>query len=474
MAQFDYFVVMAEMRTGSNFLEANLNSIDGVSCHGEAFNPHFLCYPNTTELFGTTQAMRDGDPFKFIETMKAKTDGISGFRYFHDHDPRILEHVLRDPKCGKVILTRNPLESFVSWQIAQATGQWKLTNDKFKKTAKVRFDAGEFSGHLERLQKHQIRILSEMQKAGQTAYYVAYEDLQDVDVMNGIAKWLGINGRLDSLDGKLKKQNPASLEEKVSNFSEMEQALGATDHFALNRTPNFEPRRGAAVPGYVASSGAPLLHMPIPSGPTEQINTWLSSLGDGETGLERQFSQKTLRHWKRKHRGHKSFSVLRHPVRRAHAAFCNLILQTGEGSFKEIRKTLRQVYGLPIPKNMPDADYSVVEHRAAFLAFLEFVKGNLGGQNAIRVDANWATQSQLIKDYSGFASPDLILREESLHDDLAYLSHSCGIDASAFPEIPEETPFSLAEIYDDAVEAAAKSAYQRDYMTFGWGPWGKL
>jgi len=26
---FDYFVVFAEMRTGSNFLEANINSFDG-------------------------------------------------------------------------------------------------------------------------------------------------------------------------------------------------------------------------------------------------------------------------------------------------------------------------------------------------------------------------------------------------------------------------------------------------------------
>lgn len=473
MAQFDYFVVMAEMRTGSNFLEANLNAIDGLTCHGEAFNPHFLCYPNTTELFGVTQAMRDGDPFRFLETMKTETDGLAGFRYFHDHDPRILEHVLGDPKCAKIVLTRNPLECYVSWQIAQETGQWKLTNDKFKKTAKVKFDAAEFSGFLEKLQGHQLHILSEMQRAGQTAFYVGYEDLQDVDVMNGIATWLGIKGRLAGLDNKLKKQNPASLEEKVSNFSEMESALGASDHFALNRTPNFEPRRGAAIPGYVAASGAPLLHMPIPSGPTEQVNQWLASLGGDSAGLAEKFTQKTLRQWKRQSRGHRSFSVLRHPARRAHAAFCNLILHSGEGSFREIRKTLRQVYSLPIPQKMPDESYSKDDHRAAFIAFVEFVKGNLGGQNAIRVDANWASQSQLIKDYSGFASPDLILREETLQDDLAYLCHVCGIDATEFPEIPDEAPFSLTEIYDDAVEAAVKSAYQRDYMTFGWGPWGK-
>jgi len=43
--RFDCFVVFAEMRTGSNFLEANLNAFDGLTCHGEAFNPFSLVIP---------------------------------------------------------------------------------------------------------------------------------------------------------------------------------------------------------------------------------------------------------------------------------------------------------------------------------------------------------------------------------------------------------------------------------------------
>ena len=39
---FEYFVVLAEMRTGSNLLESNLNAIDGIECHGELFNPFFI------------------------------------------------------------------------------------------------------------------------------------------------------------------------------------------------------------------------------------------------------------------------------------------------------------------------------------------------------------------------------------------------------------------------------------------------
>ena len=62
MTTFDYFVVFAEMRTGSNFLETNINRFDGLTCLGEAFNPHFIGYPQTEKLLGVTKKQRDADP----------------------------------------------------------------------------------------------------------------------------------------------------------------------------------------------------------------------------------------------------------------------------------------------------------------------------------------------------------------------------------------------------------------------------
>ena len=54
--KFDSFVVFAEMRTGSNFLEANLNAFAGIACHGEAFNPFFMGYPKSEPILGVDQA----------------------------------------------------------------------------------------------------------------------------------------------------------------------------------------------------------------------------------------------------------------------------------------------------------------------------------------------------------------------------------------------------------------------------------
>lgn len=247
--RFDCFVVFAEMRTGSNFLEANLNAFDGITCHGEAFNPHFIGYPTSEDILGVTQEERDRDPRRLLEQIRRATpSGIGGFRFFHDHDPRVREPILEDPRIAKIILTRNTVDSYVSWKIAQATGQWKLTNVKKRKDAKAVFDAREFEEHMGNLQAFQVQLMNSLQTTAQNAFYVAYEDLQNLDVMNGLARWLGARTQLDSLNSALKRQNPEPLSDKVENFPDMERALARMDRFNLTRTPNFEPRRGPVVP----------------------------------------------------------------------------------------------------------------------------------------------------------------------------------------------------------------------------------
>ena len=84
MAGFDYFVIFAEMRTGSNFLEANLNAFSGLRCHGEAFNPHFVGYPNATEILGFDLGLREADPHQFLGAIKSEDSVLGGFRYFRD------------------------------------------------------------------------------------------------------------------------------------------------------------------------------------------------------------------------------------------------------------------------------------------------------------------------------------------------------------------------------------------------------
>ncbi len=473
MPDFDSFVVFAEMRTGSNLLEANLNQFEGITCHGEAFNPHFIGYPNKDNILGMSKQDRDVNPAKLLDVIREGTVGMGGFRYFHDHDPRVLQGILDDARCAKIILTRNPLDSYVSWKIAQETGQWKLTNVTKRKDAKPVFDSAEFEAHLEALQRFQVDLLNGLQRRGQTAFYVAYEDVQDLGVINGLARWLGCAAQLEDFGHNLKPQNPGSVTGKVANPEEMEAALSRIDRFDLSRTPNFEPRRGPAVPGYVAAPEAALMYLPIKGGPEDEVAKWLGALDGADTdALRTELNQKELRQWMRRHIGHRRFSVVRHPLARAYHVFGTKILPKGPGTFGRIRRVLQNRHDLPIPESWPDSGYDRTTHRTAFAGFLEFVRMNLNGQTNLRVDPNWASQCAALQGIGELALPDMVIREEDMGVYLPALAQQLGYTSPPEPEIAElDDPFGLSEIYDRELEELCRAAYARDYLMLGFGDW---
>ena len=470
---FDYFVVFAEMRTGSNFLESNLNAFEDVTCFGEAFNPHFIGYPNKESLLGVTQEMREEDPLALINRIKSEPGRLGGFRFFHNHDPRVLQVMLEDPRCAKIILTRNPLDSYVSWKIAKATGQWKLTNVNRRKAALAHFDKEEFARHVEALQDFQVTLLNALQTSGQTGFYIAYEDLQNLDVINGLGRWLGASKPLQALDDSLKRQNPAPVVSKVENPKVMEEALAGMDRFNLSRTPNFEPRRGPAVPAYTAGVVTPLLYLPIRGGPVEEVVHWMAALDHvSPDGLINGMNQKQLRQWKKGNPGFRSFTVLRHPAPRAHSVFCRRILGTGKQSYGAIRETLRRQFKLPLPPAGEAGSYDRETHRIAFGMFLDFLQSNLAGQTAVRVDAEWASQSQILNGFAELAPPDLVLREEEIYAALPDLARKQGRNEPGVPSAPsQDGPFPLHEIWDAELEKQVSALYQRDYVSFGFAPW---
>ncbi|MQY41923.1 nodulation protein NodH [Epibacterium sp. SM1969] len=469
-AAFDYFVIFAEMRTGSNFLESNLNALAEVSCHGEAFNPVFVGYPKYEDLLGLTLEARDAAPFELLDRMKA-AEGLNGFRYFHDHDPRVLEHVLDDPRCAKIVLTRNPLESYVSLKIARETGQWKLTNVKRHKSALVDFNADEFSAHLEGLQRFQIELMQGLQQRGQTAFYLAYEDLQNLEAMNGLAQWLGVSDRLSALDNKLKPQNPDPIQSKLSNPQALETAFDALDVFNLSRTPCFEPRRGPAVRDYIGAAETPLLFMPIAGGHNTPILRWMAALdGVQLNDLNEITGQKDLRGWMRARPGYRSFTALSHPVERAFDVFCSDVLHSKEPRYKKIRTLLRGHYAVELPER---GTAGASAYRSGFVAFLDLVKRALNGQSVVRVDPRWASQSQILMGFKELCPPDFVFRQSELALDLPYLAQKLGVDASADFITAERAEPHLAEVYDQTVEDAARAAYRRDYLLFGFQDWAE-
>lgn len=470
--RFRYFVILAEMRTGSNFLESNFNAVPGLHSFGEVFNPHFIGHANKTELLGQTIESREADPFALLAEIQNSEHPMPGFRFFHDHDPRILDHCLADERCAKIILTRNPLDTYVSREIVRQTGQWRLNDMKHARTASIRFNAEDFEVHLAERQAFQLRIQRALQLSGQTGFYLRYEDIPDVDVLNGLLSFLGIDAKVGKISTATKKQNPRSLQEKVTNFEEMERALSRVDFFTTDFAANFEPRRGPRIPDYVAAAVSPLLFMPIPCSAGSDVLSWLADVdGVADGDLVRGFTQKKLRHWKRQAKGHRSFSVVRHPVARLHDAFQRHILLDGPDQYTEIRQTLRKNYKLPIPGPDQPVNLTVAEYRTALIAFADFVKGNLDGQTSIRTDGAWASQCEHVIGMAQFILPDHIFREDQLQDGLDFILTEIGKPSVPMVESATGLKFDLSEVYDAKIEAAVRAAYQRDYMMFGFGPW---
>lgn len=457
---FHSFVILAGMRTGSNLLEANLNALDGVTSYGEVFNPNFVGKKNADELFGITLAEREKDPTALLERLRSETQGLSGFRLFHDHDARVLNQVIADPACAKIILTRNPVDSFVSLQIARATGQWRLADAKRLKTATAHFDATEFSDYLAANQAFQLRVLNALQCSGQTAFVLDYEDLTALPVLNGLAAWLGLSARLRSIVDSLKKQNPEPLDQKLDNPADLAGAVARADLFGLARTPIFEPRRPIAAQNAVAVDDAGLLFFPIQSGPDTEIRDWLSGLGPVTQG----FDQRSLRDWKRLNPGHRSFTVIRHPLLRAYAAFQTLIVS---GKSAAHRATLIRAYKAKLP-DPGQAFANTDEEQRAFLVFLHYARLSVLGQCGHQVDPNWASQTAILQGIAGFHPVDHVIRESQLQDGLSRLS---GKAAAPVSGTTDGFAAGLAAICDDRVETFGSIAYARDYAGFGFGPW---
>lgn len=471
--RFDAFVIFAEMRTGSNYLEATLNDLPDIDCKGELYNPTFMGHHTTFEMHGIDMDRRERAPLDLLDAViRNAGDELPGFRFFHDHDPRVLARVLPDPRIAKVILTRNPLDSYVSRRIASETGQWRLTDMKHHKSAKIEFRLWEFETMLADLQGFQMTLQRGMQTTGQSAFYIRYEDINDVEVVNGLAKFLGSKHALDATNAKLKKQNPSDLSEKVENYDHMARSLAKLDRFDLSKTPNFEPARHAAEPSFIALPETGLMFMPIRGAAVEPVKDWMAGLeGIGRDDLLTGLKQKDIRQWMRKHPGHRSFTVLRHPLDRAYHVFNSCILPADRPAFSTIRRVLINRYTLPIPKEGPGAGYDIDRHKEAFIAFLHFLKGNLAGQTSLKVEPVWASQTAILQGMAAFALPDRILREEELIDGLPALAAAQGRGNAAFDMALPEEPFPLSEVHDGEIAKLVGDVYRKDFLNFGFAPW---
>lgn len=457
---FRSFVIFAEMRTGSNLLEASLNAVRHVTCFGEAFNPSMIGWPGRTELCGVTREQREKDPMVLLRAMTEGEGRLSGFRYFHDHDPRVFDAIIEDRRCAKILLGRNPLDSYVSMRLARKTNQWKLNETQRPDEIAITYDGAEFRRRLAVTGAFRDRVTRRLQTSGQSAFRLDYKDLRDPHILGGLLQWLGRSEMTEvSPANHLVPQNPREMWQKVSNFAEMQADLRDMDPFDLMALPVFEPARGPAVPGFMtAGAGQGLLFMPVPGGLGQAVANWMRALGP----VQDSFTQSTLRQWKRDYPGHRSMTLLRHPLWRAWDAFLDLIWV----SKPELRQMMRDIYDVPLPPDSVLSSTPQTDLAGLFAHFLGFLRRNLNGQTSLSVHPHWASQTGILAGFSRFSQPDMVIREENLYRDLPHLCRAAGI---ADPRIEALTADRFPQfLMQPGLAAAAKAAYRRDYMNFGF------
>jgi len=182
--------------------------------------------------------------------------------------------------------------------------------------------------------------------------------------------------------------------------------------------------------------------------------------------VESNLNRNQLRKWRVAHGGQRSFAVLRHPLARAHVAFCDYVRREW---MPELRPYLKRVHKYDLPgKGMGYGNAD--DYRAGLLVFLELAKHMLSGRTELKLPAMMATQGAMLQGFAQLQTPDVVLREDRLAEGLARLAAEVGV---AMPALPDEAalPFALKDIYGPDLEAAARGAYWRDYEGFGYGDW---
>jgi len=482
-APFSSFIILGAMRSGSNLLETFLNQYNKLVCHGELFQKAFIGVQGRQEFLGIDLQARNENPQRLLDAVRARNPKkITGFRFFQGHDARVLDTALKDPHCAKIILTRDPIDSFVSLKIALETKQWLVSDVAHRRTAQIRFDLDEYDKYLEERAQFYDKVSDALALLEQPFFKIDYSALHDVDNINRLAAFIGDKQKKAALNQPIKRQNPEPLSQKIINIKEVRAVLGAPNLFD-NHPPILKPVVETETDlsrAYICPK-TPLIFGPIPSGPDLGPRRWMEV--QCKASPEKGFSAHRFLEWQARHTDTAFFSVVRHPVSRAYNAFMHKIFATVSGAYLAIRQDLENQFGMFLPQGeisatqdkgvLVENGYGLEEHRISFKLFLVFVAANLANETKIRQDGKWQLQAEILRRYRILHPEVIVIKEENMKVGWYYLENRLDL-----PPIPtwRNAPdiayaFPLPEVYDAEVEALAKVAYGRDYEELGYESW---
>lgn len=215
------FVLIAAPRTGSNWLVSMLNSHPEILCHYELFHWRQV-YSETIPGNGYAALReRNRNPCLFLKNIYSNGLGKKaiGFKLFEQHNPAILDYLIRQPAVKKIILKRsNYLKIYSSHLIAKKTGAYTFKPET-RKTA-VYVDAKQFKRYVSQQEAFYRNLRNRIQQGGQPLFQIEYRQLSDPDSINQLLEYIGVASPYE-LKAGTRKQNPEKSADRIINYSEL-------------------------------------------------------------------------------------------------------------------------------------------------------------------------------------------------------------------------------------------------------------
>jgi len=381
-----YFVLLADMRTGSNLFEQTVDLCPNIEMRGELFNPKFVGYPKFTRDKSPDFDRRDQDPIGYLQSvLDASPNRLIGFRFFKGHDHRILDHVLSDPLCAKIVLRRNPLDTFLSRKIAIETGQWRVSDWSKRRTTKVTFQLEEFEAYYLEQEIYYEEISQRLKISGQPPLTILFDDLADENIWQGVFSYLGIEGYVPRSQGRVVRQNPERAEDKVTNSHALEAVRSV---FHTWTYPNAQASRVDDLPtvmvpnstaeGYDLSNPffVHSLAQSFASNPSEELKT-----------------RAQFENWQKRFPDHNVHFFAEHPLHRAYRNFDTHIFGGRSRAARRVLRNLEQFYGMTDAALVSGGgDISDKDYVEAFDTFLDFLKTHLSRKTKAAPHKDWDFQ----------------------------------------------------------------------------------
>lgn len=244
------FVIISFPRSGSGFLRTSLNSNPKIACDGEIFHPdssislNALSEKSTQHILSKSFSkfkrtisnerkllvgLLSSNPEKFLKEFYVSRNDVTalGFKIFFGHQDEILTNILKNENVKKIILTRqNMIRSYVSELIALKSNIW-ISKSGSNPLTKVKVDPNKLTQYVQSNMEKQDYVRNQIIGPSMWLDYetITKDKFDPKELITFIDKRI-LN---ETFSSPLKKQNPFSLPDMITNYSELIDSISDQD-----------------------------------------------------------------------------------------------------------------------------------------------------------------------------------------------------------------------------------------------------